>query len=118
MHKRKRITEEEEQTFFYTLDKICIISDILEGKADKYWLEVEYPDGWDCQCVSKHEHTTEHQEPNPLVDAIREQTEAMKQTAEAMRQVAAKPTSIGQLNMGNGKQELPPSTNIPLIEEQ
>ena len=68
MHKRKRITEEEEQTFFYTLDKICIISDILEGKADKYWLEVEYPDGWDCQCVSKHEHTTEHQEPNPLVD--------------------------------------------------
>ena len=118
MHKRKRITEEEEQTFFYILDKICIISDILEGKADKYWLEVEYPDGWDCQCVSKHEHTTEHQEPNPLVDAIREQTEAMKQTAEAMRQVAAKPTSIGQLNMGNGKQELPPSTNIPLIEEQ
>ena len=94
MHKRKRITEEEEQTFFYTLDKICIISDILEGKADKYWLEVEYPDGWDCQCVSKHEHTTEHQEPNPLVDAIRKQAEAMKQTAEAMKELASKPSEI------------------------
>lgn len=56
--------------------------------------------------------------PNPIVDAIREQTEAMKQTAEVMMKVATKPTSIGQLNMGNGKQELPPSTNIPSIEEQ
>lgn len=118
MHKRKRITEEEEQAFFYTLDKICIISDILEGKAEKYWLEVEYPDGWNCQCVSKREHTTDHQEPHPLVDAIREQTEVMKQTAEAMKELASKPTSIGQLNMGNGMQELPPSTNIPLIPEQ
>ena len=47
-----------------------------------------------------------------------EQTEALRQTAEAMRMAAAKPTSIGQLNMGNGRQELPPSINIPLITEQ
>ena len=51
-------------------------------------------------------------------DAILQQTEAMKQTAEAMMKVATKPTSIGQLNMGNGEQTLPPSTNIPLIPEQ
>lgn len=40
-----------------------------------------------------------------------------KRTADAMMKVAAKPTSIGQLNMGNGEQTLPPSTNIPLIPE-
>lgn len=59
MHKRKRITEEEEQTFFYTLDKICIISDILEGKADKYWLEVVYPEKW----IRKEEQITVEQLP-------------------------------------------------------
>lgn len=41
-----------------------------------------------------------------------------KRTAEAMKELASKPTSIGQLNMGNGQQELPQSTNIPLIPEQ
>ena len=51
-------------------------------------------------------------------DTLQQQTAAINNAAEAMRQVAAKPTSIGQLNMGNGKQELPPSTNIPLIAEQ
>lgn len=46
MHHRKDFTEEDERRFFYTLDKICLIEDILHGKADKYWLEVEYPKGW------------------------------------------------------------------------
>lgn len=41
-----------------------------------------------------------------------------KRTAEAMMKVASKPTSIGQLNMGNGEQTLPPGTNIPQIPEQ
>lgn len=54
IHHSARISEEEENAFFYTLDKICIISDILEGKADKYWLEVEYPDGW----IRREEKTT------------------------------------------------------------
>lgn len=48
----------------------------------------------------------------------KDNTEVMKQTAEAMTKLAAKPTSIGQLNMGNGEQALPPSINIPLIPEQ
>ena len=51
-------------------------------------------------------------------DAIREQTQAIHDAAEAMRKVAAKPTSIGQLNMGNGEQTLPTGTNITLIPEQ
>lgn len=91
MHKRKRITEEEEQTFFYTLDKICIISDILNGKADKYWLEVEYPDGWkvdNAELALEQRQKSQPSTPNPIVDAIREQTEAMKKTAEAIQDVA------------------------------
>ena len=51
-------------------------------------------------------------------DEKQEAKEDAKQTAEAMMKVATKPTSIGQLNMGNGEQTLPPNTNIPLIEEQ
>lgn len=46
MHHRKNFTEEDEQIFFYTLDKICIIDDILQGNAEKYWLNMQYPDGW------------------------------------------------------------------------
>ncbi len=47
-----------------------------------------------------------------------EAKEGARQTVEAMIKVASKPTTIGQLNMGNGGQTLPPSTNIPLISEQ
>lgn len=48
----------------------------------------------------------------------KQQQMLMAQT-EALKEVAARPsTQIGQLNMGNGKQELPPSTNIPLIQEK
>ncbi|MDO4196902.1 MAG: hypothetical protein Q4D33_12230 [Prevotellaceae bacterium] len=47
-----------------------------------------------------------------------EAKEDVKKTAEAMEKLASKPTSIGQLNMGNGEQTLPPSTDIPLITEQ
>lgn len=57
-------------------------------------------------------------EPNPVVDAIREQTDAIRENSVELRKVASKPTSIGQLNMGNGEQTLPQSTNIPLISEQ
>lgn len=48
----------------------------------------------------------------------KDNTDVMKQTAEAMKELAARPTSIGQLNMGNGEQTLPPNTNIPLIAKQ
>lgn len=32
--------------FFFKLDKLCIIEDILNGNARKYGLEIEYPEGW------------------------------------------------------------------------
>lgn len=50
-------------------------------------------------------------------DAILQQTKAISDAAEAMLELAVKPTSIGQLNMGNGEQTLPAGTNIPLITE-
>lgn len=59
MHQRRRISEEDVNAFFYTLDKICIITDILQGKADKYWLGVDYPDGW----IKKEEQITVEQLP-------------------------------------------------------
>ena len=36
------ITEEEERRFFYLLDEICLITDILTGKEVKSCLDVEY----------------------------------------------------------------------------
>ena len=46
MHHRNYFTEKEEREFFFTLDKITIINDILMGEGKKYWLEIDYPDGW------------------------------------------------------------------------
>lgn len=46
MHHRNYFTEKEERDFFFTLDKITIINDILMGEGKKYWLEIDYPDGW------------------------------------------------------------------------
>ena len=46
MHHRNNFTEKEERDFFFTLDKITIINDILMGEYKKYWLEIDYPDGW------------------------------------------------------------------------
>lgn len=51
-------------------------------------------------------------------DAISQQTKAINDAAVAMKELAQKPTSIGQLNMGNGEQTLPPNNNIPLIPEK
>lgn len=46
MHHRDLLTDYKERDFFYTLDKICIIDDILQGYADKYGLNISYPDDW------------------------------------------------------------------------
>ena len=46
MHHRNYFTEKEERDFFFTLDKITIINDILMGDCKKYWLDIDYPDGW------------------------------------------------------------------------
>lgn len=46
MRHRNDFTEKEERDFFFTLDKIAIINDILMGECKKYWLEIDYPDEW------------------------------------------------------------------------
>lgn len=46
IHHRDHFTDYNERDFFYTLDKICIIDDILLGNADKYGLNISYPDDW------------------------------------------------------------------------
>ena len=46
IHHRDLLTDYKERDFFYTLDKICIIDDILQGYADKYGLNISYPDDW------------------------------------------------------------------------
>lgn len=58
MHHLNGLTKEEETQFFYTLDKICIIEDILKGNADKYRLDVKYPEGWFDDYSSKEELTS------------------------------------------------------------
>ena len=46
MRHRNDFTEKEERDFFFTLDKITIINDILMGDCKKYWLEIDYPEDW------------------------------------------------------------------------
>ena len=46
IHHRNKFTIKEEHVFFYNLDKICIIDDVLKGNTEKYWIEVKYPSKW------------------------------------------------------------------------
>lgn len=46
MNKKNNLTMEEKSQFFYTLDKICIIEEILNGNAQKYGLKVDFPEDW------------------------------------------------------------------------
>lgn len=52
--------------------------------------------------------------------AIQDQTEALEAQTAALEALAARPaaTQIGQLNMGNGEQQLPPGVNLPLLPKQ
>ena len=46
MNQQNVLTTEEKYQFFYNLDKICIIEEILKGNAQKYGLKVVYPEDW------------------------------------------------------------------------
>jgi hypothetical protein len=39
---RDSISEEEEERFFYLLDEICILTDILKGNTSKYGLSAKF----------------------------------------------------------------------------
>lgn len=74
---RDSISEEEEARFFYLLDEICIITDILRGNAAKYWLNVEYETKLAVEQFTKE---ADRHEPT-IVEAIQEQTEVLKKIA-------------------------------------
>lgn len=103
MHHRKDFSEEDEHWFFYTLDKICLIDDVLHGKAEKYWLEVKYPECWlnnrkDVQITIPSPDqplskiSNKHPETMSIVDAIQQQTAAIDRQTETIREVASEPT--------------------------
>lgn len=46
MHHRKEFSEKDEHAFFYTLDKICIIEDLLRKQNAKYGIDLVYPVEW------------------------------------------------------------------------
>lgn len=54
LNRREELTEEDEELFFYQLDKICIIEDVLKGNAKKYDLDIAYPDDWFTQNTSEN----------------------------------------------------------------
>ena len=70
---RDTISVEEESHFFYLLDEICIMTDILQGNISKYWLNVEFKDAEYIQRQKKETKNISH-EANPVLDAIKEQT--------------------------------------------
>lgn len=81
---RDTISVDEESHFFYLLDEICIMTDILQGNISKYWLNVEFEDAESVQRQDKELKNNPHKV-NPVVDAIKEQTELLKKIAEQPR---------------------------------
>ena len=113
---RNTISEEEEERFFYLLDEICIITDILKGNAAKYWLNVEY------------EHMAELPEApiavqedlhkDNVVDAIHELTDVVKESLKKPRnEFKVYPQAGSTANLGCQMQS-PEFKVIPPSEEQ
>ena len=75
---RNTISEEEEERFFYLLDEICIITDILKGNAAKYWLNVEYEYMAESSKAPITFQKEVHQD--KVVDAIHELTDVVKES--------------------------------------
>lgn len=73
LNHRKEWTKEEEEQFFYQLDKICIIEDVLKGNADKYHLDITYPDDWFTQKTTENTDVAHQDEdiPQECTDAIK-----------------------------------------------
>lgn len=73
LNRREELTEEDEEQFFYQLDKICIIEDVLKGNAKKYDLDIAYPDGWFTQNTSENSDVAPQEKsiPQGCTDAIK-----------------------------------------------
>jgi hypothetical protein len=82
---RDTISVDEESHFFYLLDEICIMTDILQGNISKYWLNVEFEDAESTQCKIVETNNKMHQA-NPVVDAIKELTGVVKESLKTPKQ--------------------------------
>ena len=73
LNRREELTEEDEELFFYQLDKICIIEDVLKGNAKKYDLDIAYPDDWFTQNTSENTDVAPQEKsiPQSCTDAIK-----------------------------------------------
>ena len=95
MNKQNNLTTEEKSQFFYILDKICIIEDVLKGNAKKYDLDIAYPDDWFTQNTSENTDVAppEKSIPQSCTDAIKNVmcptfTSAQKEVLNSREQIA------------------------------
>ena len=96
---RNTISEEEEERFFYLLDEICIITDILKGNAAKYWLNVEYEHMSELPESPIAVQEKPHQD--KVVDAIHELTDVVKESLKKPRnKFAVYPQAGSTANVG------------------
>lgn len=104
LNHRKELTEEEEKLFFYQLDKICIIEDVLKGNAKKYDLDIVYPDDWFTQKTTENTDVACLEEgiPQDCTDAVKNVlyptfTSANKEVLNSREQIA-KAAKVAKLN--------------------
>lgn len=95
LNRREELTEEDEELFFYQLDKICIIEDVLKGNAKKYDLDIAYPDDWFTQNTSENTDVAPQEKsiPQSCTDAIKNVlcptfTSAQKEVLNSREQIA------------------------------
>ena len=95
MNKQNNLTTEEKSQFFYILDKICIIEDVLKGNAKKYDLDIAYPDDWFTQNTSENTDVAPQEKsiPQSCTDAIKNVmcptfTSAQKEVLNSREQIA------------------------------
>lgn len=104
LNHREELTEEEEYQFFYQLDKICIIEDVLKGNAKKYDLDIAYPDDWFTQKTTENTDVAPQEKGIPLdcTDAVKNVlyptfTSAQKEVLNSREQIA-KAAKVAKLN--------------------
>ena len=95
LNRREELTEEDEEQFFYQLDKICIIENVLKGNAKKYDLDIAYPDDWFTQNTSENSDVAPQKKsiPQGCTDAIKNVlcptfTSAQKEVLNSREQIA------------------------------
>ena len=95
LNRREELTEEDEEQFFYQLDKICIIENVLKGNAKKYDLDIAYPDDWFTQNTSENTDVAPQEKsiPQSCTDAIKNVlyptfTSAQKEVLNSREQIA------------------------------